>query len=100
MKHPSFTIQCALTAFTVRCQTDTMPALYNRRHPNPGLRSDITFYCILIEKSKDLASDVFPPGLLVIHNPGGGGQDNVTELPGWKEIHNPLLEIMQLAVVS
>jgi hypothetical protein len=61
--------------------------------PGPDVRSDMTLYRLLIKKSNDLASDVFPPGLLVIHNTGGGGQDNVAELPGRKEIHNPFLEI-------
>lgn len=39
-------------------------------------------------------------GLLVVHNTRRGGQDNVTELTGWKEFDDPLLEVTELNVVA
>ena len=40
------------------------------------------------------------PGLLVVHDTGGGGENNVAELTRWKELDNPLLEVAELDVVS
>lgn len=37
-------------------------------------------------------------GLLVVHDTSGGGQDNVTELTGRKQVGGPLLEIGKLDV--
>ena len=39
-------------------------------------------------------------GLLVVHDTSGGGEDDVTELTGWKELDNPLLEVCETDVVS
>ena len=38
--------------------------------------------------------------LLVIHDARRGGQDDIPELTGWKQSHNPLLKIFQLDIVS
>ena len=37
-------------------------------------------------------------GLLVVHDTGRGGQDDVAELAGRQETGNPLLELVQLDV--
>jgi hypothetical protein len=34
----------------------------------------------LVEETENLASNVLPAGLLVVHDTGRGGEDNVTEL--------------------
>ena len=39
-------------------------------------------------------------GLLVVHNTGRGGKDDVTELTGRKELDNPLLHVTELDVVA
>lgn len=39
-------------------------------------------------------------GLLVVHDTGGGGEDNVTELTRGKELDDPLLHIAELNVVA
>jgi len=39
-------------------------------------------------------------GLLVVHDTGGGGEDDVSELTGWEKLDNPLLEICETDVVS
>lgn len=54
----------------------------------------------LIEETNDLAGDVLSPGLLVVHDASGGGEDNVTELTRRKELDNPLLHITELNVVA
>ena len=38
--------------------------------------------------------------LLVVHDTSGGGQDNVTELTGGKELGSPLLEVTELDGVA
>jgi hypothetical protein len=43
---------------------------------------------------------VLPPGLLVVHDTGGGGENNVAELTRGHELDNPLLEIAELDVVA
>lgn len=39
-------------------------------------------------------------GLLVVHDTSGGGEDDVSELTGWQKLDNPLLEVLDLDVVS
>ena len=43
---------------------------------------------------------MLPAGLLVVHDTGGGGEDDVAELTGRQELDNPLLEVAELDVVA
>ena len=43
---------------------------------------------------------MLPPGLLVVHDTGRGGEDDVTELTRRKELDNPLLDVTELDVVA
>merc|ERR1712176_445305 len=52
--------------------------------------------CRLVEETDDLAGDVLSPGLLVVHDTSGGGEDNVTELTRRQELDDPLLEVTEL----
>lgn len=54
----------------------------------------------LVEETDDLAGDVLSPGLLVVHDTGGGGEDNVTELTRRQELLDPLLHVTELDVVA
>lgn len=54
----------------------------------------------LVEEANDLARDVLATGLLVVHDTGGGGQDNVAELTGGQQTDSPLLEVCKLDVVA
>lgn len=54
----------------------------------------------LVEEAKNLSGNVLPPGLLVVHNTSGGGEDDVAELTRRQELDNPLLEIAELDVVA
>jgi hypothetical protein len=54
----------------------------------------------LVEETKDLSGNVLPPGLLVIHDTGRGGEDDVAELTRREQLDNPLLEITELDVVA
>jgi hypothetical protein len=56
--------------------------------------------CGLVEETKNLSGNVLPPGLLVVHDTGGGGEDDVTELTRRQELDNPLLEIAELDIVT
>ena len=54
----------------------------------------------LVEEADDLSGNVLPPGLLVVHDTGRGGQDDETELTGGKELDDPLLHVAKLDVVA
>lgn len=54
----------------------------------------------LVEETQNLASDVLPAGLLVVHDTGRGGEDNVTELTRWQQLDDPLLHVAELDVVA
>lgn len=43
---------------------------------------------------------MLPPSLLVVHDTGRGGEDDVAELTRWQELDNPLLEVVELDVVA
>jgi hypothetical protein len=67
-----------------------MSALASRYHLRHGVNS----------QSNDLAGNVLPAGLLVVHDTSRGGEDNVTELTRRKELDNPLLNLVELDVVA
>lgn len=73
-----------------------------QRHVNaPFLVSHpIAIAEILVEEADDLARDVLATGLLVVHDAGRGGEDNVAELTGREELDNPLLELAETDVVA
>lgn len=54
----------------------------------------------LVEEAEDLAGNVLAASLLVVHDTGGGGQDDETELTGGKELLDPLLHVLELDVVA
>lgn len=54
----------------------------------------------LVEETDDLSSNVLATSLLVVHDTGRGGKDDVSELTGRKELDNPLLEVAELDVVA
>ena len=43
---------------------------------------------------------MLPPGLLVVHDAGRGGEDDVTELTRGQQIDDPLLHVLELDVVA
>lgn len=50
------------------------------------------------EESQYFASQMFPPGLLVIHDSTRRGQHDVAELPGWQKVAHPRLSVLELDV--
>ncbi len=52
----------------------------------------------LVKEADDLASDVLPPRLLVVHDAGGSGEDDVAELTRWQKVDDPLLHVAELDV--
>lgn len=54
----------------------------------------------LVEETNDLARDVLATGLLVVHDTGRGGEDDVAELTGREQLDNPLLELGETDVVA
>jgi hypothetical protein len=59
-----------------------------------------TYSNILVEETKNLASNVLSAGLLVVHDTGRGGQDDETELTRGQQLDNPLLHVAELNVVA
>lgn len=53
---------------------------------------------ILVNEAKDLASNVLPAGLLVVHDTSGGRQNDVAELTRRQELVNPGLDVINLDV--
>lgn len=49
----------------------------------------------LIEVAKDLASNVFPASLLVVHNTSRGSEHHVTERAGGQHVGDPALDLVQ-----
>lgn len=54
----------------------------------------------LVEETDDLSSNVLATSLLVVHDTSRGGEHNVAELTGWKELDDPLLHVGELDVVA
>jgi len=54
----------------------------------------------LVEEADDLARDVLATGLLLVHDAGRGGEDDVAKLTGGKELDDPLLELVEADVVA
>ena len=55
---------------------------------------------ISVEETEDLSTDLVFSGLIVIHDTLVGGEDDVSELSGWENGVNELLEILKLEVES
>jgi len=53
----------------------------------------------LVEKAKNLASDVLSSGLLMVHDTGRGGENDEAELTRRQQSDNPFLKITQLDVI-
>ena len=49
---------------------------------------------ILEEKAEDFPSEMLPPGLLVVHDAPGGGEDDETELSAGQQVVGPLLDLI------
>ena len=47
----------------------------------------------LEEEAQDLSSQMFSPGLLMVHDAAGGGHHNVAKLSGRQQVSGPLLDI-------
>lgn len=54
----------------------------------------------LVEEPDDLAGNVFPSCLLVVHDTSRCGQNDVAELTRWQKLDDPLLKITELDIVS
>ncbi len=66
---------------------------------HPHLRSTNAVVC-LVEEADDLARHVLSPRLLVVHDAGGGGEDDVAELTRGQELDDPLFHVAELHVVA
>lgn len=47
----------------------------------------------LVKVAEDLAGDVLPAGLLVVHDTGRGGEDHVAKRTGGKHVRDPALDL-------
>ena len=53
-----------------------------------------------VEETKNLSTDVLLSGLNVVDNTLVGGEDDESELSGWEDLINKLLEVLELEVES
>ena len=53
-----------------------------------------------VEETENLSSDVLLSGLEVVDNTLVGGEDDETELSGWENLWDKLLEVLELEVES
>ena len=53
-----------------------------------------------VEETEDLSTDLVLSGGLVVHDTLVGGEDDVSELSGWKNLIDELLEILKFEVES
>jgi hypothetical protein len=72
------------------------------QHPNLCLLNLFVCHSFspLVEEADDLARDVLAAGLLVVHDTGRGGEDDIAELTGREKLNNPLLELAETDVVA
>lgn len=63
--------------------------------PAPGILERFS-----IEEPNDLARNVFPSRLFVIHDSGRCGENDVSELTGGKELDDPFFEVTELDIVA
>lgn len=54
----------------------------------------------LVEVAEDLAGNVFPAGLLVVHNTRRRRQDHEAVRTSWKHGRHPLLDLVELHRVA
>lgn len=54
----------------------------------------------LVDERQDLSTDVLSPGLLVVHDTGRGGEDDLSERSSGEEQVDPVLDLRQLNVES
>lgn len=54
----------------------------------------------LVEEADDLSGNVLTSSLLVVHDTGGGGENDVTKLTGWQKLDDPLLKLTETDVVA
>ena len=92
-----------------RSQCDLNSGYNTIRHAMLSLESPGCFSGMLIdhvhrdrsvEEPQNLASDVFSPGLLMIHDASRCGEDDVAKLTRRQKLDNPLLQVAELNVVS
>ena len=83
---------------------DYIPRVQPKCHARPVKATTFFDSCLerlpLVEETEELASNVLAARLLVVHDTGGGGQDNVAELTRGKELGSPLLEVAELDGVA
>lgn len=68
--------------------------------PHATCPSTFADQSILVEEPKDLAGNVLPSGLLVVHDTGRGGEEHKTELTRGQEFLDPLLNVLHLDIVA
>jgi hypothetical protein len=88
------------------------PFVFTEGYPSNAVqRHSILIFCLLnlfvchsfsplVEEADDLARDVLAAGLLVVHDTGRGGEDDIAELTGREKLNNPLLELAETDVVA
>lgn len=78
------------------CRDDHIHLIYSGQKKKGGRH---VIFC-LVEETEDLASNVLPASFLVVHDTGGGREDNVSELTGWEKVDGPFFQLAELDIVT
>ena len=70
------------------------------RFSKPQICGLIGLSKVSVEESEDFTTDMCLSGFNMIEDTLVGGKDNITELSGWEDVINKLLEILKLEVES
>jgi hypothetical protein len=71
---------------------DTVLKTIRATQPNNNSHHSILCINSLVDERQDLSSDVLSPGLLVVHDTGRGGEDDLSERSSGEEQIDPVLD--------
>jgi hypothetical protein len=71
---------------------DTMLKTIRGTRPNNSSHHSILCINSLVNERQDLSSDMLSPGLLVVHDTGRGGEDDLSERSSGEEQIDPVLD--------
>lgn len=95
------TLQAISSGYTASLDYIPRPSPDDKRNQSKQQLFQFVFKTTpLVEEAEELASNVLAASLLVVHDTSGGGQDDVAELTGGKELGSPLLEVTELDGVA
>jgi hypothetical protein len=79
-------------SFVSALDLDTVLKTIRATQPNNSSHHSILCINSLVDERQDLSSNVLSPGLLVVHDTGRGGEDDLSERSSGEEQIDPVLD--------